>query len=195
MTTYKQQLGLDGVTIAGVIRHVPGTTVGGITTPDVDSFIPADPSNVDWREYQAWAATPGNITTPADPPLVQRSDSQAIAGSVQTTNATATQIFRGPLTAGQGYIATLDIIGILAVSPFDVCVIRASVAVKRTPSAAASIGTPVQLAKHADAGASTWTATGVVIGTDFVVTVTGQAGKTINWSLTGSFYRFAPSGL
>jgi hypothetical protein len=130
-------------------------------------------------------------------PVVQAIEYSAlkpISGQVQTTNATPTVIFRGPLTSGQGYIATLDIIGVLSVSPFDVCVIRASVAAKRTPTTTALIGTAVQLAKHADANASTWTATGSIAGTDFVVTVTGQANKVINWSLTGSFYQFAPSG-
>jgi hypothetical protein len=182
MTTYKQQLGLDGVTVAGVIR-------------DGVAFVPADTASAEWREYLAWEAVPGQDVTPADPPLVKRSDAQAIVGSVQTTNATATELFRGPLVSGQGYIASVDVIGILNVSPFDTCVIRASVAAKRTPTATALIGAAVQLAKHADANAATWAAVASISGTDFVVAVTGQAGKVINWSLTGSFYRFAPGGL
>lgn len=168
-------------------------TDGVLRTID-NAYIVSNMLNRDWRAYLDWVAA-GNVADPPDPPVVRRSESQPFSGSVQTTNATVTEIFRGPLASGQGYIATLDIIGVLSVSPFDTCVIRASVAAKRTPSLTARVGAAVQLAKHADAGASTWTADGSVVGTDFVVTVTGQAGKTINWSLSGSFYRFAPGGL
>lgn len=119
---------------------------------------------------------------------------RALTGRVTTTNATATEIFRGALTPATGYIATLDIIGVQNAAPFDRCVIRASAAAARTSNGAILDGQDVIHPPFKTAGATTWTALASVSGNDFVISVTGQAGKTINWTLRGEFYAFTPSG-
>lgn len=180
---------IDGTRLYQLLTAA-GVALNGLTVTDTQAYtFDAAGNQVDLP------AGSDAVIASYTPPPPKSVDLIPIAGQVQTTNATVTQIFRGPLQSGVGYIATLDIIGVLAVAPFDVCVIRASVAAKRTPTGASRIGAAVQLAKHADANAATWTADGTVVGTDFVVTVTGQAAKTINWSLNGSFYRFGPNGL
>lgn len=122
------------------------------------------------------------------------SDAFPVAGQVRTTNATATQVYRATLATNRGYAGSFVLIGVDAGSG-AVKVIRASIAAKRLGAGALLVGAPVLFAAHNDTAAAGWTAGASVSGNDFIVTVTGQAGRSIDWNLTGEIVQFAPAGL
>jgi hypothetical protein len=160
-------------------------TQGATTIRTADGAnIPADPANADYRAYLAWDAVPGNTADPADPPPLVFTEDTRIAGSVRTTDATPTEVYRLPLLPLTGYTGVVVLIGV-DTGNGAVRVIRASFAVKRLGGGALAVGAPVVLASHADAGATTWQIAASVGGNDALVTVTGAAGRTIDWSLSG----------
>lgn len=155
--------------------------------------IPPDPANRDYQEFLAWDAVPGNDPLPADPPPLVFTENGQISGSVRTTDATPTEVYRLALLPLTGYTGTVVLIGV-DTGNGAVRVIRASFAVKRLNAGALSVGTPVVIASHADAAASTWQIAASVSGDDALVTVTGAAGRTIDWSLSGEMTSFTPAG-
>ena len=153
--------------------------------------IPTDPSNADYRAYLAWVDN--NTPEPADPaPLVYSAEMQ-VNERIRTTDATPTEIFRRTLAANTGYTSVLALVGVDAGNG-ALRLIRASVVAKRLGAGALLVGTPVVIANHQDVAAAAWTITAAVSGSDVVVTVTGAAGRTIDWSLTGGVRSFTPAG-
>lgn len=180
MPVYKQQKSGDGQLVVGVVRD-------GVV------FIPNDPLNADWREYLVWASQ-NNTTQPADSPGLTYSLTRPINARVKTTDAVATELYRSTLTPMTGYTALLRAIGVD--SGNGACrVVLASVLVKRLNAGAVMVGTPIVLANHADTGATGWVLAASVSGNDFVVTVTGATGRTIDWSLGGDVQSFTPAGV
>lgn len=155
-------------------------------------WIPADPSNADYRTYLAWVAA-GNTAEPADPLPVTYSGSRQLAARLRTTNATPTELYRATLAPLTAYVALLDLVAVDAGNG-ALRAIRASVAAKRLGNGALLIGAPVVIANHQDAAASGWAVNAAADGNDFVITVTGAAGRTIDWLLSGEFSSFTPGG-
>lgn len=165
-----------------------GGNVIRATAPDGSvSYIPAnDPA------YLAWVAG-GNTATPADPaPLVYR-DGITIDQRLRTTNATPAELWRATLAQRTGYRACLTLIAVDAGNG-AVRTIEARVTAKRLTGSALLVGTPVAVSDQQDAGTSAWAITAAVSGTDFVVTVTGAAGRNIDWQLAGDVVSFTPGG-
>jgi hypothetical protein len=133
---------------------------------------------------------------PPSPPTLVYAEGIRIDGRVRTTDATPTEVYRLTLLPLTGYTGTVVLIGVDTTSPGGgaIRVIRASFAVKRLNGGALAVGAPVVLASHADAGATSWQITPFVSGNDAGVTVTGAAGRTIDWSLTGEMTSFTPAG-
>lgn len=122
------------------------------------------------------------------------SDAFEVEGNVRTTNATATEVYRAPLQTNRGYAGDFLLIGVDAGNG-AVKVIRASIAAKRLGAGALMVGTPTLYAQHNDTAAAAWTAGANVQGNDFVITVTGAAGRSVDWNLAGTIVQFAPAGL
>ena len=155
--------------------------------------IPPDPTHTDYQAFLAWDAIPGNDPLPADPlPLVFTEDVR-ISGNVRTTDATPTEVYRLTLLSMSGYTGVVAVIGV-DTGNGAMRVIRASFAVKRLNAGALAVGAPVVIASHADAGATTWQIAASVSGNDALVTVTGAAGRTIDWNCSGLMTSFTPSG-
>lgn len=154
--------------------------------------IPLDPGNRDYQEYLAWVAA-GNTATPADPaPLVYR-DGIIIDQRLRTTSATPAELWRATLAQRTGYRATLTLIAVDAGNG-AVRTIEARVTAKRLTGGALLVGTPVVVSDQQDSGTSAWAITAAVSGADFVVTVTGAAGRNIDWQLAGDVVSFTPGG-
>lgn len=111
---------------------------------------------------------------------------------VRTTDATITELLRKTLAPLTGYVARFELIAVDAGNG-AVKVIFATVAAKRLGAGALMIGAPVVLSTHADAAASAWTVSASASGDDFVISVTGAAGRTIDWLIYGHVTSFAPS--
>lgn len=161
------------------------------------AFIPipsaGEESHPLYLKYLADVAD-GATVLPADPAPIVYAAERAFGGKVRTTDATATEILRLALAPMTGYAAVVTMIGVDAGNG-AVKVIRASLAAKRLGGGALAIGAPVVIAQHADAGASTWVTAAAASGNDYVITVAGAAGRTVDWSLMGTVARFGPSGL
>jgi hypothetical protein len=118
---------------------------------------------------------------------------QTIERRVITTGTTPADLFRATLAPLTAYSGVVHLVGVDAGNG-AVRVIRATVVAKRLNNGALLVGTPVVLASHADTGATTWTITPSVSGNDFIVTVTGAAGRTVNWFFRIDVDSFTPGG-
>jgi hypothetical protein len=177
MSTYRH--GLNGI----VIR----------TDPDGSTWhIPTDPENADYRRCLADVAA-GAVVADADPAPLVYSTLAGIDARTQTTDATQTELYRATLRQNTAYTAILTLSGV-DLGNGAVRVIRASIVAKRLGNGAALVGAPVVIANHQDTGTSAWAIGASASGNDFVVTVTGAAGRTIAWRLAGSVESFTPGG-
>lgn len=164
-----------------MIRHP-----NGYAFPTVDG-------NEDYEIFKRWDALPGNDPDPADAAPLVYSGQISVDQRLRTTSATATEIWRATLAQLTLYRARLELLGVDAGNG-NARYIQATVVAKRVGAGAVLVGAPSVVVNVQDAGASTWAITANVSGNDFVVTVTGQAGRTIDWRLSGSITSFAPEG-
>jgi hypothetical protein len=166
---------------------------GGILRLADSACIPEAEGNTDYRRYLADVAE-GATVLPADPPPVVYSGSRTVDRRLRTTNATSTEIFRATLAQVTLYRAELELLGVDAGNG-NARYIRAYVVTKRLVDGALMVGAPAINANLQDTGASTWAIAAAVSGNDFVITVAGQAGRSIDWHLSGSVASFTPAGV
>lgn len=137
----------------------------------------------------------GTITViPPAPPPPKTSDERYITREIQTTNATP-QTITLPLAEKTGYFGDLTAYGVQEQSPFDRILFKKTVMAVRATGNAILDGQPNVHPPVASAGASGWTVVVSVSGQNLVITCTGQAGKTINWTMKIYFSRFNREGL
>lgn len=177
---------------------IPITPSESVPTPPGDDQQPL-PQNADYVAYLAWLAE-GNTPDPADPPPLVYGGTSRVGARIRTTDATPAELFRRSLSTLSEYEAEFKLRGIDAVNG-SVRRIRADVVAKRLNGGALMVGAPVVLANHQDTGAAAttsgvanWAITASVSGVDFVITVTGAAGRTIDWMLSGVVESFTPGG-
>lgn len=157
------------------------------------AIVPIAPGNPDYDALAARIAG-GYTPLPADPPPVVYAGESQVEARIRTTDATPTEILRRTLAATTGYRAKLELLAVDAGNG-ALRMIEASIVAKRLGGGALLVGSAVVIANHQDAAASAWTIAPSVSGNDVVITVTGAAGRTIDWQLRGRVTRFAPSGL
>lgn len=143
-------------------------------------------------EYLAWVAA-GNTAAPADPAPLVYDDTIRLSARLRTTNATPAELYRATLAQRTGYRASLTLIAVDAGNG-AVRTIEARITAKRLTGGALLVGTPVVVADHQDSGTAAWAITAAVSGSDFIVTVTGAAGRNIDWLLDGGVVSFTPGG-
>lgn len=158
------------------------------------AHIPADPTNTDYQAYIQWDSIPGNTPDPADPLPTKKYDDRINVQEVQTTNATPTAI-NFPLNSGTLYVSDIVIVGIQDISPFNSATFRKFASVGRAGGGAILIGQGDAHTPFKSAGASAWTAVLSVSGNNGIVTVTGAAGVTINWTIRSTYFRLNKDGL
>lgn len=140
-------------------------------------------------------AADGTITVlpPVPPPLIY-SSAIPLSGRVTTTNATPAELWRLPLAQLTGYDLSATIMGVDNGNG-AVKKLVTSQTVKRLNAAPLNVGAATVVANHADAAASAWAVAVSFAGNDLVVTVTGAAGRTIDWHVSGTMTTFTPSGV
>ena len=151
--------------------------------------------NVSSGETQSEDLTPAEVSANSAgvvSPLVY-DNTIRLSARLRTTNATPAELYRATLAQRTGYRASLTLIAVDAGNG-AVRTIEARVTAKRLTGSALLVGTPVAVSDQQDAGTSAWAITAAVSGTDFVVTVTGAAGRNIDWQLAGDVVSFTPGG-
>lgn len=126
-------------------------------------------------------------------PILTYQTNRPLLARIQTTTATPTEIYRATLTQNTGYLANLTLLGV-DTGNGAVKSLNAHVLAKRLGAGAVLVQPPVVVSSLQDTAATTWAVGASVSGNDVVVTVTGAAGRTIEWSLTGSVTSFTPAG-
>lgn len=154
--------------------------------------IPIANDNGDYQALQAQIAG-GYTPLTADPPLIVYGRTITVDQRLRTTNATPAEIWRATLAQVTLYRASLELLGVDAGNG-NARYIDAKIIAKRLANGALMVGAPAVEANIQDAGASTWAITAAVSGNDFVITVTGQAGRSIDWQLSGRVVSFTPAG-
>lgn len=129
----------------------------------------------------------------APPPITDYAAELVMSGHLRTTTATPTEIYRVTLHPTAGYRALATLLAVDAGNG-DLRHIYASIVAKRLGGGALLVGAPAVLANHQDTGASAWAIAATVSGNDFVITVTGATGRTIDWLLDGRVLSFQPGG-
>lgn len=170
-------------------QHLAG---GGLLRLADGVSIPPDERNTDYRQALAEIAA-GATVADADPDPIVYGGRLVISERIRTTNAAPAELYRATLAPLTGYRALLNLLGVDAGNG-ALRSITASVVAKRLNNGAVLVGAPVLLANHQDAAASAWDITPSVAGNDFVITVTGAAGRNIDWLLDGSVNSFTPGG-
>lgn len=115
-----------------------------------------------------------------------------VSARLRTTEAAAHEILRFPCEQKRLYQASLKINGVDA-GNFVSKITEGRFTWKRNAAAAVMVGVTV-VSNIQDTAASSWNPQAAVSGNDIVFTVTGAAGRTIDWLLTGDIAVFAPSG-
>lgn len=113
---------------------------------------------------------------------------------VRTTDATATEIYRLPCEQRHVYQSTLSLIGIDA-GTFATKSLEGRFVHKRLTANALQVGAIKVISEIYDPAAAAWAPNALPSGTDVVFTVAGEAGRTIDWIMTGQIVFFAPSEL
>jgi hypothetical protein len=155
--------------------------------------IPPDPANADYQAYLAWVDA-GNTPLPAAPPPIRTGAGITVREDVRTTDATPVEVFRFPTKPKHVYRSTLSL---TAIDAGDGTVKDSEVRIvfKGTQATLSRVGTTAVLSNLQDSAASTWAITAQAQGTELVITVTGAAGRSIDWLLTGTIGAYAPEGL
>lgn len=158
----------------------------------INATIPTDGSNADYQNYLAWVAD-GNA---ADPPLaapLRYDEDGKLQGRVTTSNATATELLRATLPLMTGYLAHLRLIGV-DLGNGALYALQGYVTVKRLSGGAIIVGQDIGTPMRDTPATDTWAVTNVISGNDYIIRVTGAAGRNISWSVNGTYISFSPNG-
>lgn len=167
------------------------TSTNTIVRTSDGACIPTDGGNTDYQRYLEWLAL-GNTPDPAPAPALTYQGAAPLLARVTTTNATPTEIFRSTLATNTGYRAQLSALGV-DMGNGNMWERSGRFLLRRLSGAAQVVGTPIVDAPITDPALG-WSVSAGVSGNDFVITVTGAAGRTIDWSLTGTYTSFTPNG-
>lgn len=119
---------------------------------------------------------------------------RSVNAVLRTTDAAPHEIFRFPTDPKRLYRATIRVTGIDSGNG-NARDLEARIIFKRISTTVVQVGSTIVIHNVADGGAAIWTVTSGVVGTDCVISVSGAAGRTIDWLLAGEIGTYAPDGL
>lgn len=162
------------------------------------AYIPRAEGNRDYLDFLAWEGA-GNTPDPADPlPIVYGRTVTIGEHRVQTVGTTPAELYRATLAPMTGYQARFRLTAVadnLLLRSIEAIVVvaRGSGGAVIVQNAGAQNQT-VTADHRSNATAGGWAIVPSVDGNDYAITVTGSAGRTIDWRLTGSVESFSPGG-
>ena len=165
---------------------------GTITRISDGAHVPPDPRNSDYTAYKEWVDE-GNTPEDADPPPLVFKENTTLLDGVTTTNASPTEISTFRLQNHTGYFAELTLIAV-DLGNGNMKTVTAHICAKRLGGGALIVGSPSIISTLQNGGASSWGVAAAASGNNIVITVTGEASRTINWTLFGSTKSFTPGG-
>ncbi len=136
------------------------------------------------------------VSDPPTPMPIRYTEGVVVEGMVHTADATPTPIWSLTLAQRTGYAGQATVIGVDSGNG-TVKVTNVTFAMKRLNAAPVGVGNPpmVTVSRHDDPAATAWNVQPSIVGNDVVVTVTGAAGRPIDWSIHGSMMSFTPGGI
>jgi hypothetical protein len=200
------------VRLATEIMAVPGTQTQithPLTGTSMRSLVriamteSADGVSVDWDDdspiSQAAigaikAVVAAHDASPDLPPVVFSDEIPVDSGVVRTVGVAPSVILRRTLPPATGFVVELVVIGVDAAS-FAARVQHARFSVKRQNAGALVVGAPAIDPPQADPATTSWSISGAAQGNDVIISVSGAANRTVDWTARGSVVRFAPGGL
>lgn len=120
--------------------------------------------------------------------------SRAVDAVIRTTDATPLEVFRFPTQPKHVYKAAFEMMAVDAVSGATKNT-EAKMTFKRPSTTLVQVGTTSVPYNAPDTATASWAITPSVVGTDLVISVSGAAGRTIDWTLLGTVGTYAPDGL
>lgn len=148
--------------------------------------------NPDYLRYLADVAGGATVADPEPAPVVY-GRTTTVDQRLRTTTATPAEIARWTLAGLTGYRAKLELLAVDAGNG-AVKTMEATIVAKRLAGGALIVGTPAVVVNIFDVAASAWTVAASASGNDVVIAVTGAAGRTIDWALSGRVVSFTPAG-
>jgi hypothetical protein len=129
------------------------------------------------------------------PPLVTEfAAATETDGVIRTTDGVTHELLRLPLSTMTGYDIEAKVMGVDAGNG-AVKKLKVDVTVKRLAAGPVQVGAMTSLVTHQDPAASSWTVGFSFSGNDALISVTGAAGRSIDWIARAFVGRFSPGGL
>jgi hypothetical protein len=130
----------------------------------------------------------------APPRVVEYAGAQQVSSIFRTTDDQPAEVFRLPTAQRHIYRATLRMTAVDANS--GACKdAEARMLFKRLAASVVQVGATAVTWQAQDTAASAWGIQAGVSGTDFIISVKGAVGRTIDWLLVGDIGVYAPGGL
>lgn len=172
-------------------RELNGQLIGYRRVAD-GADVPLADDNAEYVRLQERIAG-GYAPLAADLPPIVYGRTIDVSQRLRTTSATPAEIARWTLAGLTGYRAKLELLAVDAGNG-AVKAMEAVIVAKRLAGGALIVGAPAVVVNVFDAAASAWTVSAAASGNDVVITVTGAAGRTIDWALGGRVVSFTPAG-
>jgi len=184
----------DGLVIAS--GYFPAGSPDPATVAIVDIYDPVEAAKLSQPGAKHINLTTGVITVTPPPPLpLQYTGTIHIDVQARTTDDVVKEITR--ITMGDNVVhqADMKIIGIDAVSFVSRAMVGHFVH-RRRLAGAIQVGIVVvsDIPNPPTAPSNAWAANALPSGNDVVFTVKGAVGRTIDWTLTGDIFVYAPAG-
>lgn len=149
--------------------------------------------NPDYLRYKTdVAAGTATILSP-NPPKIKSFDIYLEPKVGRTTTAAALELARFTIPTRSRFRAELEVNGISSTGA-DSYFRRVLLIIQRIDDVPTIIGSVQTVAPITHGTGNTWSSNGSIAGNDFVITVGGQAGKTIDWELRVKAVQFSPEG-
>lgn len=182
--------GIDPAHLYGLLTAA-GIVLDGLVIEGDEAFVPgsAPPGQVGER-FDLPAGSEAVIAAYVPPDPIKTNEFK-IEKQVTTTNGGAVVLYRGTIPVTSIFDIVIRVYAVDRVNG-NFKKFRREAAIRRlgqasAPAVMGTVETPAP-----DVGTATWTIVPSFVGNDLVITVTGAATRTIDWSLFAEVRRFSP---